>query len=439
MVLYLNIKLILWKEEFFFEIINCLIVTGVLPSQYHLEGIIVLLRHGDRGPLLNVRNMSTINCGHRSYGTQIYKRYVADILNASRTSHYVNTVGPFVRYPLLPNPARCGTSQLTPQGVLQHIQLGTVLRQVYLTQFSLIGDQAQPEDVIVYSTKYRRTFQSLLAFLYAFLPDFTASKVHVQEGKGISFCGSDCQCERTEYFDQKYEQERRDYRRSHPGIVELVRRLGPLVRPSYSHDEIVNPLVMRDALLTYVCHGAALPCVDGRCVKPEDVTSLVSYEEWEGRQKRTSAQRKAAKLRSYGLLKSIMVALDSMMGTGKPRVVIYSGHDKTIKYLLDSLAVSNYQLPHYASRLVLELYQNYSVTPSEQPTQPYFFRFVYNGKDITKSVPFCQSVTVKQLRSGSVKRGTISLCNVNKLQDYIKPEFYFKEFGAGSFQEACRK
>lgn len=383
--------------------------------------------------------MSTINCGHRSYGTQIYKRYVADILNASRTSHYVNTVGPFVRYPLLPNPARCGTSQLTPQGVLQHIQLGTVLRQVYLTQFSLIGDQVQPEDVIVYSTKYRRTFQSLLAFLYAFLPDFTASKVRVQEGKGISFCGSDCQCERTEYFDQKYEQERRDYRRSHPGIVELVRRLGPLVRPSYSHDEIVNPLVMRDALLTYVCHGAALPCVDGRCVKPEDVTSLVSYEEWEGRQKRTSAQRKAAKLRSYGLLKSIMVALDSMMGTGKPRVVIYSGHDKTIKYLLDSLAVSNYQLPHYASRLVLELYQNYSVTPSEQPTQPYFFRFVYNGKDITKSVPFCQSVTVKQLRSGSVKRGTISLCNVNKLQDYIKPEFYFKEFGAGSFQEACRK
>ncbi|MPC29536.1 2-phosphoxylose phosphatase 1 [Portunus trituberculatus] len=324
---------------------------GVLPSQYQLSGVVVLLRHGDRGPLIHVRNLSSINCGHHSYGTPTYKKYVGDILNVSRTNTYVNFVGPF-------------------------------------------------------------------------------------EGRGVSFCGDDCHCEQSDYFDQRYEQERRDYRRSHPGIVDLVHRVNPLVRDG---EDITSPLVMRDALLSYVCHGASLPCVGGRCVKVEDVTGLVSYEEWEGRQKRTSSQRKAAKLKVYGLLKSITGVVNSMMEDSHPRVVVYSGHDRTLKYLLDTLGIPNYQLPHYASRLVLELYQNTSTTPGPDYHATFFFRMVYNGKDITKFIPFCDSITIKQLKSGSVKRGAISLCSVSKLVNYLRPDVYFKEFNAASFRDACRK
>ncbi|KAG0716134.1 2-phosphoxylose phosphatase 1 [Chionoecetes opilio] len=409
---------------------------GVLPSQYQLSGIVILLRHGDRGPLVHVRNLSSINCGYHSYGTPTYKKYVGDILNVSRTNAYVNFVGPFVRFPLLPPPSHCGLGHLTPQGVLQHLQLGKVLSQVYLTEFNLLGNRWGKEDIVVYCTKYRRTFQSVLAFLYSFIPNFEISKVRLQEGRGVSFCGDNCHCEQSDHYDQKYEQERRDYRRSHPGIVDLVHRINPLVREG---EDITSPLVMRDALLSYVCHGASLPCLDGRCVKVEDVTGLVSYEEWEGRQKRTSSQRKAAKLKVYGLLRSISEALNSMMGDSRPRVVVYSGHDRTLKYLLDTFGVPNYQLPHYASRLVLELYQNTSATPTPDYHTTYFFRMVYNGKDITKFVPFCESVTIRQLKSGNVKRGAISLCSVGKLVNYLRPDLYFKEFNAASFSNACQK
>ncbi|XP_068242029.1 2-phosphoxylose phosphatase 1 [Palaemon carinicauda] len=412
---------------------------AVLPVQYELTGVVIAFRHGDRGPLVHVSNLSSINCGHKSYGTPTYKKYVNDILNASKTNAFINFVGTFVKYPLLPLPSKCNIGYLTPQGVAQHIQLGKVLKEVYLNDWNLLGNKWDAEDIVVYSSKYRRTFQSLLAFLYSFLPDFDISKTHIRDGKGISFCDNECRCDKADVYDHKYDQERREYRKSHPGVMDLIRRINPLIKSNPMADDITNPLVMRDALLAYVCHGAVLPCSEGRCVKIEDITSLISYEEWEGKQKRTSAQRKAAKLRSYGLLKSIVNYIDGMVGDSKPRVVIFSGHDKTLKFLLDSLAVPNYQLPYYASRLIFEVYRNTSTPQNAEYRKNYSFRVVYNGKDITRLIPFCDAIMVKQLKSGSVKRGSINLCSVGKLENYLKPEVYFKEFNVASFKAACRK
>ncbi|KAK7074824.1 2-phosphoxylose phosphatase 1 [Halocaridina rubra] len=426
---------------------------GVLPAQYELNGVIVALRHGDRGPLVHVSNLSSINCGHKSYGTPAYRKYVSDILNASKTNAYINFVGPFMKYPLLPLPTKCSIGHLTPQGVSQHLQLGKVLKEVYLNEWNLLGSKRELDDIVVHSTKYRRTFQSLLAFLYSFLPGFDISAVRIQDGKGISFCDNDCRCEKIDFFDQKYEQERRDYRKSHPGVVELVRKINPLVKANPLSDDITNPLVMRDALLAYVCHGAPLPCSESKCVKIEDVTGLISYEDWEGKQKRTSAQRKSAKLRSYGLLKSIIAYIDGMVADSKPRVVIYSGHDKTLKFLLDSLAITNYQLPYYASRLIIEVYRNTTSPQNPEYGKNYFFRLVYNGKDITRFIPFCDSVMIKQLKTGSVKRGSINLCSVSSQNiesnprktlwkttthphtppiQHSLPEMYVREPGIGS-------
>ncbi|XP_042893295.1 2-phosphoxylose phosphatase 1-like [Penaeus japonicus] len=412
---------------------------GVLPSQYELIGVLIAFRHGDRGPLLPVSNLSSINCGHKSYGTPLYKKYVSDILNTSKTNTYINFVGPFMKYPLLPPPSKCNIGHLTPQGVAQHLQLGKALREVYFDELNLIGNKQEFDDIIVYSTKYRRTFQSLLAFLYAFLPGFNISKIRIRDGKGVSFCENECRCEKIDTYDQKYEQERRDYRKSHPGVMDLVRRLSPLIKASPTADDITNPLVMQDALLSYVCHGASLPCYDGKCVRVEEVTSLISYADWEGKQKRTSAQRKAAKLKSYGMLKSIMVSIDGMIGEGRPRAVVYSGHDKTLKYLLDSLSIPNYPLPHYASRLILEVYHNTTNAQDAHQRSNYFFRVIYNGKDITKLIPFCGTITLKQLKFGGVKRGSINLCSLANLENYLKPQVYFKEFNAASFKAACRK
>ena len=415
-------------------------ISGNLPKEYELAGVVIILRHGDRGPLIPVANISSVNCGHKSYGTSTYKKYVNDILNASKTHSYINFVGPFMNYPLLPLPSRCSIGHLTPQGVAQHLQLGKILKELYFYDFKLFSYPWSVDDIVIYTTKYRRTFQSALAFLYAFLPKFDTSNVRMREARGINFCDDDCICEKISYYEQKHDQEKKEYRKSHPGVMELVKNLSPLVKSSESVNDITNPLVMIDALLTYACHGAKLPCNREKCIGFDNLSNLISYEEWESKQKRTSHQRKGVKLRAYGMLKNIINTLDAMMGDGKPKVAVYVGHDKTLNFILGSLGLSSHQPPHYASRIAIELYYNSS---SENAGQEYrknhHFRLVYNGKDLTKYIPFCNAKIIKQLYNGNAKRGSISLCNVAKLEKYIKPENYFKEYNATNFQDACIK
>ena len=381
-----------------------------------------------------------MNCGHKSYGTPVYKKYVSDILNASKTHSYINFVGPFMKYPLLPLPSRCSIGHLTPQGVAQHLQLGRILKDLYFTDLKLLAHPWELDEILVYSTKYRRTFQSALAFLYAFLPKFDTTNLRMREAKGINFCDDNCDCEKLSHYVQKHDQERKEYRKSHPGVMELVRNLSPIIKPSESSNDITNPLVMIDGLLTYACHGSKLPCNKGKCIAYDNLSSLISYEEWESKQKRTSSQRKGTKLKAYGLLRNMLDMMDGMMGDGKPRVVIYAGHDKTLNLILGSLGLSSHQPPYYASRIIFELYFNSSSRAvTSDYRENYYFRIVYNGKDLTKYLPFCNAKVVKQLFSGNAKKGSISLCSLTKFEKFLKGETYFKEFNSTSYKEACVK
>lgn len=58
------------------------------------------------------------------------------------------------------------------------------------------------EDIVVYSTRYRRTFQSLLALLFGLIPHETLSKVNFQESQSMSFCFKDCGCSATEKINK---------------------------------------------------------------------------------------------------------------------------------------------------------------------------------------------------------------------------------------------
>ncbi|XP_076028320.1 2-phosphoxylose phosphatase 1 isoform X2 [Oratosquilla oratoria] len=411
---------------------------GAVHHPYKLTGILIAFRHGDRGPLIQVRNISTIHCGHRDFDKNYYNRFLTDIKNASKENAFTNFLGPFVKYPLYPSSTMCTIGHLTSQGIAQHLTLGKILKSIYFNDMHLLNPDFKSDDVIVHCTKFRRTFQSLMAFLYAFLPSFNMTRIRLNSSKNVHFCNNDCHCEKIGYYDQKHDTEKHEYRKSHPGIIELVKKINPLIKAHALSPDITNPSVIRDVLLTYVCHNSPLPC-RFNCVGIEDVSSLLSFEEWEAKQKRTTSQRRGAKLKSYGLLKSIVSYMDAMIGDEKPKVVIFSGHDKTLKSLLDSLGVPSYQAPYYASRVIFEVYQNTSsqgVTPNYK--SDYHFRVIFNGKDLTKFLPFCKSVVIKQLKSGNVKKGSISLCPVETLSRYIKGD-YFLEFNVNSFKAACKK
>lgn len=50
------------------------------------------------------------------------------------------------------------------------------------------------QDLVVYSTRYRRTFQSLLALLFGLIPHEVLPKINYQESQSMSFCFKDCGC-----------------------------------------------------------------------------------------------------------------------------------------------------------------------------------------------------------------------------------------------------
>lgn len=114
----------------------------------------------------------------------------------------VSWVGPgsFHGFPLLPtHPTQCQLGQLTMQGVNQMLKLGRALKDRYSKVWTKLANITQ-YDIAVYSTRYRRTFQSALAFLYGLVTPDALSKVSIFESQSMNFCFRDCGCPATDKY-----------------------------------------------------------------------------------------------------------------------------------------------------------------------------------------------------------------------------------------------
>lgn len=111
---------------------------------------------------------------------------------------YMQT-GAFHGFPYLPSsPSQCSLGQLTMQGIAQLLKTGQILQKSYghLLKFN----NMTISDVVVYCTRYRRTFQSLLALLFPLIPIELFNRIVVRESPSMSFCFSDCACSAADYF-----------------------------------------------------------------------------------------------------------------------------------------------------------------------------------------------------------------------------------------------
>lgn len=85
------------------------------------------------------------------------------------------------------------------QGVSQLLTLGQILRQSYSYIWPKLMNLTQSE-VAVFSTRYRRTFQSALPLLFGLIPQETLSKINIVESQSMSFCFKDCGCPITDKY-----------------------------------------------------------------------------------------------------------------------------------------------------------------------------------------------------------------------------------------------
>lgn len=185
------------------------------------------------------------------------------------------------------------------------------------------------------------------------------------------------------------------------------------------------------------------------CIKKEHVMSLFSYLEWSYRQEvKNVHNRKRGLLVAYGLIHNIVQNMIRVISENKPKLVLYSGHDKTLQPLILALGLNNYQHYNvqYASRMIFEVYRKkdlrdeFKFTKRKAVAQDFYFRVVYNGQDVTDQLSFCnnqQNIVMKVVDPiDDVKIYNTYLCSIENIVRFIHDD-YFSEFNVSNFKDAC--
>uniref|UniRef100_A0A1L8DNQ8 2-phosphoxylose phosphatase 1 n=1 Tax=Nyssomyia neivai TaxID=330878 RepID=A0A1L8DNQ8_9DIPT len=478
-------------------------MEGGLLEGWTLSGVLLVLRHGDRGAMQNIRGIGSINCGYEDTLPLLY-RYKSFIANSTISASFGHSVwlksGSFHGFPLLPPLDKiCLLGQLTYKGLVQLLKIGEILKQAYAGPLRLLqrhqavpttrtltntsvdsktfANWNEPSEIVIYSTRYRRTFQSAMALLYAFLPNDYWVGLNVQESHSLLFCFHDCVCNHAEQIRVEMKKADLSVLHQHPAIAAVVHWVGLSLLQNPTGQ--INPLEVRDAVLSLLCHEAPLPCRKARekslknvpglvttpdnsdfinidqedgqmsskdntidlgefvtdiepegCIEESHINALISFTNWQAAEKsRNPNNRKEGLLRAYGLIRNIVGNMLKMISGEKIKFVLYSGHDRTIQYLIAALGIQVQQffIP-YAARMAFEVYR--SVNEAQ-----FYFRVVYNGKDVTNKISFCEGGRSLRVSRG-IRGEKTDLCPIENIIRFIHDD-YFIPLNATSYKDAC--
>lgn len=408
---------------------------GKVPSNYSLEVVAVIIRHGDRSPLRPVRNQSSIDCSADT-SVPMLKDYLAVLKSIRRTAKTTKNRNRFSTFTLYPSEKHCSSAQMTVIGAQQHLQLGHSLGSLYNGKLKLLPGNWSSDHFKVYSTIYSRTFQSAVAFLYGFLPSFNFTKIKFVPSADTRFCMNEhfCKCPLLDHLQKLIDKKVKKLLNSHSAVIRLLEKLNLIIKHHPSHSNITSPMSMFDSLMGYVCHGSHLPCIPGthHCATIDHVGNLIAFLDWEGKQfVEDNTYKKASWLKMHGFLWNLLQHVEnSLSGKNVYRFFLYSGHDVTLIPLASVLGFYDGITPPYASRIVFEVY---SRIIGENKFK-YAFKVLYNGKDVTKYISFCK---VNRKYSNSTKRHLEPfLCPFENLVKFVRKDF-FKRMNSTTFEAAC--
>ncbi|XP_037959947.1 2-phosphoxylose phosphatase 1 [Teleopsis dalmanni] len=478
---------------------------GILEG-WKLQGVLLVIRHGDRGPMSHVRGVANIDCG--VVADALVNRYRSFLYNSTSTSGanhmYWNKVGPFHGFAMLPPTDKsCFLGQLTYKGIAQLLHVGELLHQIYAHPLGLLLKQMtnkstmsstphsllNSDEVVVYTTRYRRTFQSALALLFTFLPVDKWLALNIRESHSMAFCFTDCACAQAEVLRRRMSAISARQLSQHPVVAGVMQWIGTTLL-QHTPNGINDPNEVVDAMLTILCHDVELPCrhstatnstrtpttptstldlsdvinidqddtaanlmdvnaaqsavapleetqtgvnslsVTEGCIEHTHVSALMFYANWQsGREAKHVYYKRIGLMRAYGMIRHIVSYMLKMISGDRTKFVLYSGHDWTLQYLTAALGIQteNTFIP-YAARLSIELYK------SEAHTD-YYFRVLYNGRDVTNEIDFCEGG--KSLRITRDSRGNkADLCPIENIIRFLHDD-YFGPLNATNFKDAC--
>lgn len=415
--------------------------------------------------------------------------------NGNNNGHAAwNRQGPFHGFPMLPADTKiCLLGQLTYKGISQLLHVGDLMKFAYAHSLDLYRKPPAPpksaanssenlllnqilnsDEIVVYSTRYRRTFQSAMALMYSMLPNTDRwHNLQVLESHSLAYCFSDCACPNAENLKRQLSKAKsRDFM-SHQQVLSLVNWIGTSLLQSQDLS-ILNPLELRDVLLMYLCHNQELPCekdarqattqsqheadiidLDGgqsfdspttkdddddieeaissnptdNCIEQSHVETLLSYTNlYELKESNNRLKIMERLLRAYGLMRNIVNYMLKMISGDKLKMVLYSSHDQTIQNVLAAVGlIEESSYVPYATRMSFEVYRSAS-------DSQHYFRLLYNGKDVTRRMSLC--LDGKSLRVNRGRGRAAYLCPIENIIRFIHDD-YFTIINATNFKDAC--
>lgn len=255
----------------------------------------------------------------------------------------------------------CMCGQLTAKGEAQLEELGRNFRNIYVDRHHLLSEVMEPEHMLVRSTDVERTIRSAYHFLTGLYPNSskTLEIEVIERQKDNAFPNK--------RFCPQLAKRWSDIRRTPRYKSFFEQHLKPL-QAKYSHmwGFPVSVWHLNDVLRARFCHNFPMPIG----LDMDDAKTIMwGVSELE---KIVQADTLVQKLAMGSFFNDWLANFEMVP---RPRFVMYSNHDTTIRSVLASFhAYKDVLWPPYASHMVFELWE-------ELETGKYFVILQYDGRN----------------------------------------------------------
>ena len=403
--------------------------SGDSPAGYKLESVHVFIRHGDRSPMHSIRGYDNPDLSCLFHSTdELNPRLASYIPTMIAYRRRENPKSSFKSWSLYPTRTFCEGAQLTGFGAHQQLVSGDYLHNKYIQKWQLFGEEFSPDQLLVKSTEYSRTYQSIIAFLFGILPRFNLTELHIERFQSTVFCseketGIKCYCPRAFEYKQKSDRLMGAIDRNNSNYSSLVTHLSDIF--AVPRHQLPWLSAMWDILMSPGCHNLSLPCGStGKCVTPsliQRIGNVLKEEELSRINPQTDFHfYKYAHIAMFPVLLEVAKRMENTTKQRTPiKLAVYSGHDITLTPLAAVLGINMGEWPPYASRIVFELYSK-AVSSGRR----HFIRILYNGKDVTSKVIFCRDRTIN------------GMCHLKYFIDFVSEDI-LRFLGVSKYSEAC--
>ncbi|XP_012292486.2 2-phosphoxylose phosphatase 1 isoform X1 [Aotus nancymaae] len=400
-------------------------MEGHAPHHFKLVSVHVFIRHGDRYPLYVIPKTKRpeIDCTLVANRKPYHPKLEAFISHMSKGSG-ASFESPLNSLPLYPNHPLCEMGELTQTGVVQHLQNGQLLRDIYLKKHKLLPTDWSADQLYLETTGKSRTLQSGLALLYGFLPDFDWKKIYFRHQPSALFCSGSCYCPvRNQYLEKE---QRRQYllRLKNSQLEKTYGEMAKIVDVPTKQLRAANPI---DSMLCHFCHNVSFPCTRNGCVDMEHFKVIKTHQiEDEKERREKKLYLGYSLLGAHPILNQTISRMQrATEGRKEELFALYSAHDVTLSPVLSALGLSEARFPRFAARLIFELWQD-----REKPSE-HSVRILYNGVDVTFHTSFCQD---------HHKRSPKPMCPLENLVRFVKRDMFVALGGSSTnYYDACHR